>query len=74
MLRNTSHAEMTYRKLGITMPQMLVNQMDKVRGDIPRSRYLVRLVEKSLNLNLNENSDVARIPGPTTSRASKDTQ
>lgn len=45
----SNKTEMIYQKLGITLPQVLVTQMDEVRGDIPRSRYLMRLVEQSLS-------------------------
>jgi metal-responsive CopG/Arc/MetJ family transcriptional regulator len=32
-------------KLGITLPKSIVDQIDKVRGDIPRSRYILRALE-----------------------------
>ena len=33
-------------KVGITLPIILVKQVDKVRGDIPRSTYIRRSVER----------------------------
>jgi hypothetical protein len=32
-------------KLGITLPKSIVLQIDNVRGDIPRSRYILRALE-----------------------------
>jgi metal-responsive CopG/Arc/MetJ family transcriptional regulator len=32
-------------KLGITLPKSIVDQIDNVRGDIPRSRYILRALE-----------------------------
>jgi metal-responsive CopG/Arc/MetJ family transcriptional regulator len=33
-------------KVGITLPIVLVRQTDKARGDIPRSTFIRRAVEK----------------------------
>ncbi|MGC1931205.1 MAG: hypothetical protein WA667_19725 [Candidatus Nitrosopolaris sp.] len=35
-------------KVGITLPISLVKQADKVRGDIPRSTYIRKAIEKYL--------------------------
>ena len=35
-------------KLGITLPKSTVERIDKVRGDIPRSRYILRAIESYL--------------------------
>jgi metal-responsive CopG/Arc/MetJ family transcriptional regulator len=32
-------------KVGITLPHSLINQTDKLRGDVPRSTYIRRAVE-----------------------------
>lgn len=32
-------------KLGITLPESIVQQIEKLRGDIPRSRYILRAIE-----------------------------
>ena len=34
------------QKCGITLPIALVKQVDKVRGDIPRSTFIRRAVEQ----------------------------
>jgi metal-responsive CopG/Arc/MetJ family transcriptional regulator len=34
--------------LGISLPKQLVKQMDAQRGDIPRSRYLLRILQNVL--------------------------
>jgi len=35
-------------KLGITLPKSMIQKIDQKRGDIPRSRYIRRAVEKYL--------------------------
>jgi hypothetical protein len=35
-------------EFGVSMPVQLVRRLDDVRGDIPRSRFLLRLVEREL--------------------------
>jgi metal-responsive CopG/Arc/MetJ family transcriptional regulator len=37
------------QKCGITLPIILVKQVDRVRGDIPRSTYIRRAVEQYMN-------------------------
>jgi metal-responsive CopG/Arc/MetJ family transcriptional regulator len=32
--------------MGLTLPRDLVKKVDKVRGDIPRSRFIRRLLEQ----------------------------
>ena len=32
-------------KLGITLPESIVQQIEKLRGDIPRSRYILKAIE-----------------------------
>jgi hypothetical protein len=36
--------------VGVSFPQLLVQRIDKDRGDVPRSRFLVRLVEHAYDL------------------------
>jgi hypothetical protein len=36
-------------KLGITLPKSMIQKIDHRRGDIPRSRYIRRAVEKYLS-------------------------
>jgi metal-responsive CopG/Arc/MetJ family transcriptional regulator len=36
-------------KLGITLPKSMIQKIDQKRGDIPRSRYIRRAVEKYLS-------------------------
>ena len=33
--------------LGITLPREIVRKIDNDRGDVPRSRFLLRLVERA---------------------------
>jgi metal-responsive CopG/Arc/MetJ family transcriptional regulator len=34
------------RNLGLTLPSDLVKKIDRIRGDVPRSRFIRRLIEK----------------------------
>jgi metal-responsive CopG/Arc/MetJ family transcriptional regulator len=36
-------------KLGITLPKSIIQRIDKKRGDIPRSRYILRSIENYLS-------------------------
>jgi metal-responsive CopG/Arc/MetJ family transcriptional regulator len=38
-------------KLGITLPKSMIQKIDQKRGDIPRSRYIRRAVERHLGSN-----------------------
>jgi metal-responsive CopG/Arc/MetJ family transcriptional regulator len=37
-----------YVQLGISLPKEIVDIIDEIRKDVPRSRYILRLIEKSL--------------------------
>ncbi|HJR84197.1 MAG TPA: hypothetical protein VJ772_02390 [Nitrososphaeraceae archaeon] len=36
--------------VGISFPKSLFEELDKVRGDVPRSTYIQRLIEKELGI------------------------
>ena len=36
--------------LGISLPRQIVGQIDSERGDVPRSRYVLRILEKQYAL------------------------
>ena len=38
------------RTVTISFPKPLVEELDKARGDIPRSRYLQRILEKQFEV------------------------
>ena len=44
-MESTTHGNKT-KKVGITLPIVLVKQTDKSRGDIPRSTFIRRAVEQ----------------------------
>jgi metal-responsive CopG/Arc/MetJ family transcriptional regulator len=46
-MSSTTYNDKT-KKVGITLPNSLVKQTDKLRGDIPRSTYIRRAVEHYL--------------------------
>jgi hypothetical protein len=36
--------------LGISLPRQIVGQIDSERGDVPRSRYVLRILQKQYAL------------------------
>jgi metal-responsive CopG/Arc/MetJ family transcriptional regulator len=44
-------------KLGITLPKSMIQKIDQRRGDIPRSRYIRRAVERYLGSSKNKDND-----------------
>jgi metal-responsive CopG/Arc/MetJ family transcriptional regulator len=44
-------------KLGITLPKSILLKIDQKRGDIPRSRYIRRAIERYLGSNSSKDID-----------------
>ena len=44
-------------KLGITLPKSIIQKIDQKRGDIARSRYIRRAVERYLGSNSSKDID-----------------
>ena len=44
---STTHNDKT-EKVGITLPNSLIKQTDRLRGDIPRSTYIRKAIENYL--------------------------
>jgi metal-responsive CopG/Arc/MetJ family transcriptional regulator len=44
-------------KLGITLPKSIIQRIDKKRGDIPRSRYILRSIESYLGSSSKKETD-----------------
>jgi metal-responsive CopG/Arc/MetJ family transcriptional regulator len=44
-------------KLGITLPKSIIQKIDNRRGDIPRSRYIRRAIERYLGSNSSKDID-----------------
>jgi metal-responsive CopG/Arc/MetJ family transcriptional regulator len=44
-------------KLGITLPKSIIQKIDNKRGDIARSRYIRRAVERYLGSNSSKDTD-----------------
>jgi metal-responsive CopG/Arc/MetJ family transcriptional regulator len=44
-------------KLGITLPKSIIQKIDHQRGDIPRSRYIRRAIERYLGSNGSKDVD-----------------
>ena len=44
-------------KLGITLPRSIIQKIDQRRGDIPRSRYIRRAIERYLGSNSSKDVD-----------------
>jgi hypothetical protein len=43
--------EPSYRISGVSLPKNILSKIDRDRGDIPRSRFLVKLIELAYNTN-----------------------
>ena len=41
------------RRVGISLPSKILSKIDAERGDISRSRYLLRIIEKRYTKDLN---------------------
>jgi hypothetical protein len=39
---------------GISLPLRVLETVDSIRKDVPRSRFILRLIEQGLNLNQNQ--------------------
>jgi metal-responsive CopG/Arc/MetJ family transcriptional regulator len=37
------------RIVGISFPSLILEELDRARQDVPRSKYIVRLLEKKFN-------------------------
>jgi metal-responsive CopG/Arc/MetJ family transcriptional regulator len=46
----TANNEDRTEKLGITLPISLLQKIDNMRGDIPRSKYIRRAIERYLKV------------------------
>jgi hypothetical protein len=54
LIRVTMSANRTIA--GVSFPKLLLEQLDKIRGDIPRSKYIRRLLEKNLRLMVKQDN------------------
>jgi metal-responsive CopG/Arc/MetJ family transcriptional regulator len=63
-------ADMT-EKLGITLPKSIIQKIDQRRGDIPRSRYIRRAVERHLGSNSKDIDSTDNIAAAATKKRSK---
>ena len=55
-------------KLGITLPKSMIQKIDHRRGDIPRSRYIRRAIERHLGSN---SKDIGSIDSNKAAAATK---
>jgi len=44
-------------RFALTLPESLVNKIDEKRKDIPRSRYITRLLESALGIPKEERTE-----------------
>ena len=44
-------------KIGITLPKSIIQKIDQKRGDIARSRYIRRAIERYLGNSSNKDTD-----------------
>lgn len=55
------------QNLGITIPKTVMEKLDIYRGDVSKSRYVTRLLEKSFNESQSKKSEGFDISTPTPS-------
>ena len=60
----TTTMDMT-EKIGITLPKSMIQKIDQRRGDIPRSRYIRRAIEKYLG---SSSKDIDKVAAPVKTR------
>ena len=51
-------------KLGITLPKSIIQRIDKKRGDIPRSRYILRAIENYIGSSSSRGTQITVIKQP----------
>ena len=56
----THRNQVVMQGFGVRLPQTLVEKIDMARGDVNRSRYLQRLIEKNMNAIVQTNPQVER--------------
>ena len=59
-------------KLGITLPKSTIQEIDHQRGDIPRSRYIRRAIERYLGSNSSKDIDIDSIDNKATALQKKE--
>ena len=52
--------QVVMRGFGVRLPQTLVQQIDAARGDVNRSHYIQRLIEKNMNAIVQANPEFER--------------
>jgi metal-responsive CopG/Arc/MetJ family transcriptional regulator len=50
-----------YNSTGLSLPNELIEKIDSERGDVSRSRFLLRLIERAYLLKQKENGGSIRI-------------
>lgn len=48
-----------YSSTGLSLPTELMEKIDAERGDVPRSRFLLRLLERSYSIENRQSMEVA---------------
>jgi hypothetical protein len=70
-MSSTTYNDKT-KKVGITLPNSLIKQTDKLRGDVKRSTYIRRAVEYSLKqIIIDKIASECRLPLRTTASANQ---
>lgn len=59
---HNNYFEMILRNISLTIPIELLNGIDKRRGDIPRSKFILRLLESKMDSPVQVHNDKKMIP------------
>ena len=58
MSNRQRYYELNCQRVTFSMPQMIIDTIDNLRGDTTRSRFICRILENKLNVDLSvKNSD-----------------
>jgi hypothetical protein len=61
-----------FKPMGLSLPTAFLDQIDRVRGDIPRSKYVLRLLEKNYDAELSEPVDQNQLQTDTKGNTCKE--
>jgi metal-responsive CopG/Arc/MetJ family transcriptional regulator len=56
---------------GISFPRPLLEQVDARRGDVPRTRYIQRILERYITEQGNENENISSSTSPSASEVGR---
>ena len=59
MLKSEKYYKLDCQQMGVSMPRATIEKIDELRGDVTRSRFVARILETTLNVNVRQNLENA---------------